>query len=213
MLNISWGEISSEFQIWANGLDVFKQLVGVLADEGLGVVAGNIMPLYTVIINIIKKTHASLNRAINVKLCIVRLGNILAFKLCFVACIRPGLVAPAWRSGVGGSHLHSGPRPEPSIYSGGLEIFPVTTLEVAQAACAPNIRKVVVYKEFFYKLIFGGSFKRDQVHAILATNISAVQPVHFVISEVFLVSREPVVMTAMFKMFRSFCTFFWIWEG
>jgi len=149
MLNISRGEISSEFQIWANGLDVFEQLVGVLADEGLGVVAGNIVPLNTVIINIIKKAHTSLNRAIDVKLCVVRLRNILSFKLCLVACVRPGLVAPAWRSGVGGSHLHSRSRPEPTIYSGGLKIFPVTTLEVAQTSCAPNIGKVVVYKEFF----------------------------------------------------------------
>ena len=143
MLNISWGEISSEFQIWANGLDVFKQLVGVLADEGLGVVAGDIMPLHTVIINIIKKTIASLSGTIDVKLCIVRLGHILAFKLCLVTCEGPGLVAPAWWSGVGWSHLHSRPRPEPSIHICRLEVFPVTSLEVAQATRGPNIGKVV----------------------------------------------------------------------
>jgi len=53
-------------------------LLGVFADEGLGVVAGDVVPLDAVLIDIVEESHAGFHTAVDVKLSVVRLANILA---------------------------------------------------------------------------------------------------------------------------------------
>jgi len=86
------------------------------------------------------------------------------------------------------SHLDPTARPEPPVDCRGLEVVPVAALEVAEPAAGPNVGQVVLLEEIFDHLILSGCLERHQVHAVLAANVSSVQPVHLVVSEVFFVS-------------------------
>lgn len=95
-------------------------------------VTGNVVPFDSIAVDIVEHTHARLHATVDVKLGVVGLGDVLSLELCLVSGVRPGLVAPAWRSRVGGRHLNSGSRPEPTVNPDGLKILTVTSLEVAQ---------------------------------------------------------------------------------
>ena len=69
------------------------------------------------------------------------------FELCLVSGERPWLVSPSGRISVGGGHLDTGSGPEPSVDTGGLEIFTITTLEVAQATRGPDVGQILYNKE------------------------------------------------------------------
>lgn len=69
--------------------DVVKQLVGVLADDGLLVVAGHVVPCDTVIVHVVEDAEAGLGSTVDVELSVVRLALLL------VASLRPWVVAPA----------------------------------------------------------------------------------------------------------------------
>ena len=120
-----------------------------------------------------------------------------------MAGVGPGLVAPAGRRGVGGRHLDAGPGPEPPVHGGGLQVLAVAALEVAETARGPDVGEVVVLDELLDELVLGGGLEADEVHAVLPADVPAVQPVNLVISKVFFVSREPVVVTAVLEMFGS----------
>ncbi len=60
------------------GLDELEELVWVLADEGFGVVAGDVVPLDAVVVDIVEDAHAGLHASVDVKLGVVRLGDVLA---------------------------------------------------------------------------------------------------------------------------------------
>ena len=59
------------------GLDELEELVRVLADEGLGVVAGDVVPLDAVVVDVVEHTHAGLHAPVNVELGVVGLGHVL----------------------------------------------------------------------------------------------------------------------------------------
>ena len=192
--------ISSQFQVWADSLDVLEQLVRVLADEGLGVVAGNVVPLHAVAVDVVEQTHASLHRAVDVKLSVVGLADVPRLELGLVAGVGPRLVAPARWGRVCGGHLHPGSGPEPPVDGGWLQVLTVATLEVAQSAGAPDVGEVVLGEELLDQLVLRGGLEGHEVHAVLPADVPSVQPVDFVVSEVFFVTREPVAVSAVLKM-------------
>ena len=194
---------SSRLELWVEGLNILQQLVRVLAHEGLGVVASDVVPLDPVVVDVVEDAHARLNAAVDVELGVVGLRHIVGDELGLVAGEGPGLVAPAGRGGVGGRHLDSGARPEPAIDSRGLEILAVAALEVAEPARGPDVREVVVLDELLDELVLGGGLEADQVHAVLPADVPAVKPVDLVVREVFFISGEPVVVTAVLEMFGT----------
>ena len=166
-------------------------------------VASNVVPLDPVVVDVVQDAHARLHALVDVKLCVVGLRHVMRDELGLVASEGPGLVAPAGRGGVGGRHLDSGARPEPAIDSRGLEILAVAALEVAEPARGPDVREVVVLDELLDELVLGGGLEADQVHAVLSADVPAVKPVDLVVREVFFISGEPVVVTAVLKMFGT----------
>ena len=166
-------------------------------------VAGDVMPLDPVVVDVVEDAHASLHAAVDVELGVVGLGHVVRDELGLVAGEGPGLVAPAGRGGVGGGHLDAGPRPEPAVDSRGLEVLTVTTLEVAETARGPDVREVVVLDELLDELVLGGGLEADQVHAVLPADVPAVEPVDLVVSEVLFISGEPVIVTAVLEMFGT----------
>ena len=196
-------DVCSRFELWLESLHILQELVGVLAHEGLGVVASDVVPLDPVVVDVIEDAHARLHAAVDVELRVVRLRHVVGHELGLVAGEGPGLVAPAGRRGVGGRHLDAGPGPEPPVHGGRLQILAVAALEVAEPARGPDVGEVVVLDELLDELVLGGGLEADEVHAVLPADVPAVQPVNLVISKVFFVSREPVVVTAMLEMFGS----------
>jgi len=85
-------EISSRFKFRCQGLDILEKLLRVLADEGLGVVAGDVMPLDSVIVDVVQNSHAGLHGAVDIELRVVRLGHVVGDELSLVAGEGPGLV-------------------------------------------------------------------------------------------------------------------------
>ena len=163
-------------------------------------VAGDVVPLHPVAVDVVEQAHASLHGPVDVKLSVVGLADVPSLKLGLVTSVGPRLVAPAWWSRVSGSHLHPGSRPEPSVHCWWLQILPVATLEVAQPAGAPDVGKVVLGEEILDQLVLRGCLEGDEVHAVLPADVTAVQPVNFVVSEVFFITREPVAVSAVLKM-------------
>jgi len=98
-------------------LDVLQQQVVVLTDEGLLVVASNIMPLDAILVDIIEDSQAGLTGLVDVILSVIGLGT------AKVTSRGPGLGSPTWGSGVGGSHLGVGVGPEPTKDIDGLQVL------------------------------------------------------------------------------------------
>ena len=74
-----------QLKIRVGGLDKLQQLLRVLADEGLGVVAGNVVPLDPVVVDVVQQAHARLHAAVDVELGVVRLAHVLALELGLVS--------------------------------------------------------------------------------------------------------------------------------
>ena len=166
-------------------------------------VASDVVPLDPVVVDVVEDAHARLNAAVDVELGVVGLRHIVGDELGLVAGEGPGLVAPAGRGGVSWGHLDTGPGPEPTVHVRGLEVFPVAALEVAESARGPDVGEVVVLDVLLDELVLGGGLEADQVHAVLSADVPAVQPVDLVVREVFFISGEPVVVTAVLEMFGT----------
>ena len=141
-------------------------------------VASNVVPLDSVAVDVVEQAHASLHAAVDVKLRVVRLRHVLALELGLVAGEGPGLVGPAGRGGVGGGHLHAGAGPEPAVDRRRLQVLTVASLEVAEAAGGPDVGQVVLLQEVADHLLLGGRLQGDQVHAVLAADVTSVQPIN-----------------------------------
>ena len=95
-------------------------------------VASDIVPGDSILVDVVEDAHAGLDGAIDVEFSVIRLGHFdSVIKLGLVSGIRPGLVRPAGWGGVGGRHFDPGPRPEPSVDLNGLEVVAVTAFEIA----------------------------------------------------------------------------------
>ena len=69
--------------------DVVEEFVGVLADDGLLVVAGDVVPRDAVVVHVVEDAEAGLGGGVDVELGVVGLTQLL------VAGLRPRVVAPA----------------------------------------------------------------------------------------------------------------------
>ena len=64
------------------------------------------------------------------------------------------------------------------VVGGWLQGRSVATLEGAQAAGGPDVGQVVLLQEVADHLLLGGRLQGDQVHAGLAADVPAVQPIN-----------------------------------
>ena len=141
-------------------------------------VAGDVVPLDAIVVDVVQQAHARLHAAVDVELGVVRLRYVFSLELGLVAGEGPGLVAPAGWGGVGGGHLHSGPGPKPAVDVCWLQVIPVAALEVAEPARCPDIGQVVLLEKLSDHLLLGGSLQAHQVHAVFTADVTAVKPVN-----------------------------------
>ena len=77
--------------------DMFQKRWRVFTDDGFGVVAGDIVPLDAVLVDVVEDAQAGLSCVVDVEFCVIRLWHL------FVTSGAPWLIAPASWFLVGGS--------------------------------------------------------------------------------------------------------------
>jgi len=154
-------------------LDVVEESLVVLADERFGVVAGDVVPFDTVLVQVVQDSKAGLRGLVDVELGIVGLW-------CLgVAGLRPGHEGPARGLFVGGRDLLVRGGPEPAVEVDGVEVSPGrAAVKVTQASRGPDVCDVAVFNEFLHHLVFGGGFHGNSVHAACTAVVTRFQPVH-----------------------------------
>jgi len=158
----------------------------VLADDGLLVVAGNVVPLDTVSVEVVQDRHARL-----------RLASLLVlFPVVWLSA--RGLVS----SGTGpivesiavcGRETGLVGGPEPPVDVLGEEIGPVAPVEVTEATGGPEVGHVLV-DESLDPVVLRLGLEGDEVHAPLAAVVTRVEPIPLSVPDtvVIVLPREPV---------------------
>jgi len=159
--------------------------LNVLADDGLLVVAGHVVPLDTVVVEVVEDSHARLSA-----LAVIGLPGAVA------AGVGP-VVEPA--VGVGRGKLDLVGRPEPSVDVLGEELRAVAAVKVAQTSGRPEELDIVGGRDVLEVLVLVAGLEADEVHATLAAVVAGVEPVPVGAGEGGVVAppREPVVVVAV----------------
>jgi len=145
-----------------------EQLVTVLADERLEVVARDVVPLDTVLVEVVEDGQAGL---------VVPLRGFPVVRLS-LAVAASG--APVTGVPLGGrSDLGSGSGPEPSVDVSGLQVGPVAAVEVALPSRSPDVLHVSSDDPLLDEFIFLWGFQADGIHAMSPADVPGVEPVDF----------------------------------
>jgi len=116
-------------QIWVRVAHVFQKGIVLLADETLLVMAGNVVPVNTIVVELVQKGEAVFLRAILFVFTIIGLGETDStggrpIALGTLSC---------------GCKFLQGGGPEPAVYVRRLQVGAITALEVANAAAGPDV--------------------------------------------------------------------------
>jgi len=133
----------------------------VFAHDGFLMVASHVVPFYSISIEVVEDSHASL-----VALPRIWLGSATPSSVRPVMELVPAI---SWR------HFHLVCRPEPAIYQFGEELGLVATVEVAFPSRGPE--ELSVAKEAFHPIVLRLRLKGDQVHATLPAVVSCIEPI------------------------------------
>jgi len=191
---VTWTRVGTlQLQSWVLALHPPQEGIVVLAHEGLLVVAGNVVPLDAILVQVVEDSHAGLGGPVDVEL------GVVGLRASSVSLVAPWLVAPAWRGGVGGRHLGVGVGPEPPEDIDGLEVSTfLAGGEVTEAAGGPDVAEVTLGDEVEDHVVLGDGLDTDGVHAPLTALVTGLEPVYLPSLEVHmvLVPREEVPVVA-----------------
>jgi len=173
------------------------------------VIAGDVVPLDAVLVQVIEDSQARLGGLVDVELGVVGLRS------ACVSLVTPWLVRPAWWGGVGGRHLGVGVGPEPSEDTDGLQVSTfLTGREVTEAAGGPDVAEVTLADEVEDHVVLGAGLDTDGVHAPLTALVTCLEPVYLPALEVgmFLVPGEEVPVVAELPLLGSCLAGLYFWE-
>jgi len=185
--------------------------LGVLADVRLGVVAGDVVPLDAVFIQVVEYAQTALGSLVDGELGVVRLGPLV------VAGVGPGAVRPVL-DGVGGVRggdflVECGP--EPSVYVDRLQVLPYFAAgKIAKTTGGPDVVEASALDEVLDPVVLCGSLNGDGVHAAQTTGVASLEPVDLLALRLAVgvrgvelvlrqVPREVVVVAAELHVFWS----------
>lgn len=95
-----------------------------------------------------------------------------------VTGLRPGVVSPSLWNAVGGLDLLASCGPEPTVNVLGLQIGTVLAAsEIANATSGPDVGHIVLLDDTEDQVVLLLGLQCDQIHAVFAAQITAVQPV------------------------------------
>lgn len=197
---VKLNELKTESRI--GGSDVVEELIRVLADDGLLVVAGNVVPRDSVIVDVVQDGQAGLAGLVDVVLGVVRLRRLL------VASLAPRVISPARWHLVGLGDLVAGGRPEPAEQALGLQIgAALAALEVAESARGPDVGNVVGLDQAEDQIVLLLGLDGHEVHAVFTADVASVQPVELLVGQRGNVTGEEVVLAFVLELL-------WAWvEG
>jgi len=142
------------------GADEGEQAVTVLADEGFLVIATNIVPFDSVVVEVVQDGQARLS---------------LVFTVVGLRASIKSSVGPVTQfTLVGWRDLGLGTGPEPSVDDGWLKISARASVKVALAATGPDELDAIASKLLLNELVLLQSLQADGVHAMATANVTGV---------------------------------------
>jgi len=179
-------------------LDVSKKLLGVFTDDGFSVIAGDIVPLGAILVDVVEDSQAGFGRVVDGELCVVGLRG---FEVTGVA---PRLFDPAWWGRVGRRQLDVGSGPEPAEDLQRFQVFArLAALEVAHAAASPDVGQFFSFDDGFDHFVFQFGLDTDGIHAVFAAQVSGVEPVELLTLVLIDVLAQEIEVSSEFPLFGS----------
>lgn len=183
---------------WVCGSNVVQQFLGIFTHYGFLVVASNVVPSDTIVVHVVQHRQARFGRLVDVEFGIVWLRDLL------VAGLAPWVVSPAVRDLVGSWDLLAVVGPEPSVDVLGFQIGTVfTALEVAETTGRPDVGDIVLLDQTEDQVVLFLRLQRHQVHAVLAADVAAIQPVYSLIGKGGHVSTVEIVVSTVLELLRT----------
>lgn len=142
--------------------DIFQESIILFAHERFLVMTGNIMPVNTIVVELIQKSQAVFGSTI------LFVFTVIGLRKADTTVGRPITLAAF----VGGSQFLQSSSPEPTVNVGGLQVGTFTALEVTETARGPDVFYLLMRKgrKFvkFYKqalfLIIHSELKSQEYH-------------------------------------------------
>uniref|UniRef100_A0A8D9BSQ0 Uncharacterized protein n=1 Tax=Cacopsylla melanoneura TaxID=428564 RepID=A0A8D9BSQ0_9HEMI len=153
---------------WIPGADKVQQLITVFAHEGFQMMAGNVVPFDTVLVEVVQDGQTGF---------VVTLSSLSVVRLSLSKTTSGGPVPCVSLSS--GSNLGTTAGPEPSVHIGGLQVGSVATVEVTFAARGPDVTHVASSQPLLDELVLLRGFQTDGIHTMASTDVSSIQPVDF----------------------------------
>jgi len=165
--------------------------LNVLADDGLLVVAGNVVPFDSVSVEIVQYSHARLGVTV-----LLDLLSVVGLSAWGVESSGGGPVMEGTRR-VGRRQSSLVSRPKPSVNVLGEEIRTVASVKVTKSARGPEIGHVTI-DESLDPIVFSSRLKADQVHATFSAVVSGVEPIPLSVPDTWVVVQpgEEIKMVA-----------------
>lgn len=156
--------LQNDFRIArANEVD---QLFAVFADERLLMVASNIVPFDSVVVEVVQDGQARLSLVI---------FTVVGLRAAITTSVRPVTKSAL----VGGGDLGFRTGPEPSVDNDGLQISTVASVEVAFATAGPDVLDSIASHLLLNEFVFLQSLHGDGIHAVTTANVTGIEPVDF----------------------------------
>jgi len=158
-----------DLSLWVGMTSKSKKFLGVFTDPGFDVVAGNIMPHNTVIVEVVEDGNAGLISAGLAEFTVVGLGSSAA------TSARPS-TSPSLGA-VGGWDSCRGTGPEPSVDNGRLKIGTVTAIKVALATRGPDVLDISLLDLAVDELGLILGLETYQILTMLSADVPCIKPV------------------------------------
>lgn len=146
--------------------DEVHQLFAVFADERLLVVASNVVPFDSVVVEVVQDGQARLSLII---------FAIVGLRAAITTSVRPVTKSTL----VGGGDLGLRTGPEPSVDNDRLQISAVASVEVAFAAAGPDVLDSIASHLLLNEFVFLQSLHGDGIHAVATADVTGIEPVDF----------------------------------
>lgn len=196
-----------EFETGIGSGNVLEKRWRVFADDGLCVVAANVVPLDAILVDVVEDAKAGLGCLVDFKLGVVWL------RFLKVTSGAPGLISPAGRFLIGASEFDTRARPEPAIDNERLKIFSVASLEVAQTTARPNVRQFLLFENAEDHVVLFDSLNANGVHAVLTAQVASVEPIALDVFVLGDVAAQKVPVTVALPLLGSVSAGLGFWKG
>lgn len=176
------------------------------------------MPCDAVIVDVVEDRQARLGRLVDVELGVVWLRDLL------MSGLRPRVVSPSDWVAVGWLDLLAVGGPEPSVEVLWKQVFAAfatcfgrekvyhlfereekarLTVEIAQATRGPDVWNVVLLDQLEDEVVLFLGLDGDGVHAVLAANVTSLEPVDTLRGQLGDVSAVEVVVALVVELLES----------